>query len=174
MSAAATVWLTGLPASGKTTLAQAVQDSLRADGTASYVIDGDELRTGLTSDLGFSRDDRAESVRRAGELALVLLRAEVVPLVSLVSPYRTDRDLVRSRHRESGFGFIEVHVATPLEVCEARDPKGLYAKARRGELRWMTGLDDPYEPPESAEVVTGTGLDAVGEEVAAIRRALRA
>ena len=172
MSQAATVWFTGLPASGKTTLAEAVRNALLAEGTRGYVVDGDELRTGLTSDLGFSRADRAESVRRAGELALVLARAEVVQLVSLVSPYRSDRDRVRSRHSESGFRFVEVHVATALEICESRDPKGLYARARRGELPGMTGVDDPYEPPESADVVVGGASNLLEEDVNAVLRAL--
>lgn len=171
MTPVPTVWLTGLPAAGKTTLARAANDSLRSEGIPSYVADGDDLRTGLTSDLGFSRADRAESVRRAGEVAAVLARAGVVPLVSLVSPYRLDRDRVRARHRQLGIGFIEVHVATPAELCESRDPKGLYARARRGELVGLTGVGDPYEAPESPDVVVG--LATVEEDVTAVLQAFR-
>lgn len=168
----ATVWFTGLPASGKTTLAEGVAEALRSAGTACHVVDGDELRTGLTSDLGFSREDRAESVRRAGEVAIILARADVVALVSLVSPYRDARDRVRSRHKDAGLRFIEVHVATPLKVCESRDPKGLYAKARAGELNGMTGLDDPYEPPDKPELVCGVDQALIDSEVASVLRIL--
>ena len=170
--AGATIWLTGLPASGKTTLVNAVATELAIAGRPAQVVDGDALRIGLTSDLGFSKEDRAESVRRAGEVALILAQAGVVALVSLVSPYREHRDSVRRRHAGSGVAFVEVHVATPLEVCEQRDPKGLYAKARRGDLTGMTGVDDPYEPPLHAEIVTGGEEASPSFNVSQVLRAL--
>jgi len=172
LTAGATVWFTGLPASGKTTLARAVASSLRDTGDARHVIDGDDLRTGLTSDLGFSREDRAESVRRAGEVALILGRAGVVALTSLVSPYRDDRAKVRGRHRVAGLPFVEVYVATPLSVCESRDPKGLYARARRGELSGMTGVDDPYEAPEAPNVLFTSEQHSLEDGVALVLRCL--
>lgn len=149
----ATVWFTGLPGAGKTTLSQAVAELLRSRGVAVQVLDGDELRRGLNADLGFSRSDRDESVRRAAEVAALLAGAGIVTLVALVSPYEKGRERARTRHREAGLGFIEVWVSTPLAVCLERDPKGLYAKAQRGELAAMTGLDDPYECPREPEMV---------------------
>lgn len=153
----ATVWLTGLSGSGKSTVAFEVERRLVEAGVAAYVLDGDNLRHGLNAGLGFSADDRAENVRRVGEVALLLADSGVVALAPLVSPYRADRDRVRSRHDEMGVPFIEVHVATPLEECERRDPKGLYAKARAGELTGFTGIDDPWEPPLSPELVLSDG-----------------
>lgn len=148
----ATVWLTGLSGSGKSTVAFEVEQRLVSAGSAAYVLDGDNLRHGLNAGLGFSAEDRAENVRRVGEVALLLADAGVVALAPLVSPYRADRDRVRSRHRSAGLPFLEVHVATPLDECERRDPKGLYAKARAGEITGMTGLDDPWEPPTEPEL----------------------
>lgn len=168
-----TVWFTGLPASGKTTLAEAVERALESKGRSGFVIDGDVLRRGLTSDLGFTRADRAESVRRAGEVAMILAQAGILALVSLVSPYREHRDLVRQRYRDARLRFIEVHVATPIEVCEARDPKGLYALARRGEIQDMTGVDDPYEPPERPDLVCGRGGD-IARDVKSVLEAIEA
>src|ERR687886_165132 len=155
--AGATVWMTGLPGSGKSTIASGVEAALLAAGRSAYILDGDNLRHGLNGDLGFSAADRAENVRRTAEVSALLADAGVVVLVALVSPYRADRDAARAVHAARGLPFVEVHVATPLEECERRDPKGLYARARAGELVGLTGVDDPYEPPVSAEVVVGLG-----------------
>jgi adenylyl-sulfate kinase len=149
----ATVWMTGLPASGKSTVAAAVEARLVVEGRGAYVLDGDNLRHGLNGDLGFSAGDRAENVRRTAEVAALMADAGVVVLVALVSPYRADRDAARAVHARLGLPFLEVYVATSLEECERRDPKGLYARARAGELQHLTGIDDPYEPPEAPAVV---------------------
>ena len=144
-----TVWLTGLSGSGKSTVAAELERRLVASGRPAYLLDGDNLRHGLNADLGFSADDRAENVRRVGEVAKLLADAGVVAIVSLVSPYSADRQRVRASHSDGGLPFLEIFVDTPLEVCEARDPKGMYAKARAGEIRNFTGVDDPYEAPEA-------------------------
>lgn len=156
-SAGATVWLTGLSGSGKSTVAFEVEHLLVGAGRPAYVLDGDNLRHGLNAGLGFSAEDRAENVRRVGEVALLLADAGVVALAPLVSPYRVDRDRVRARHEEAGVPFFEVHVATPLAECERRDPKGLYARARAGEISGLTGVDDPWEPPVRPELVLDVG-----------------
>ena len=148
----ATVWFTGLPASGKSTVARNLVVSLAERGVNTYRLDGDNLRHGLCGDLGFSHSDREENVRRTAEVARLMADAGIVTVVSLVSPYRAGRALVRQLHADAGLCFLEVWVSTPLEICEARDPKGLYARARRGEIPDMTGVDDPYEEPESPEV----------------------
>jgi bifunctional enzyme CysN/CysC len=148
-----TVWLTGLSGSGKSTVAVEVERRLVASGRPAYLLDGDNLRHGLNADLGFGADDRAENVRRVGEVAKLLADAGVITIVSLVSPYRADRDKARAVHAEADLPFVEVFVDTPIEICETRDPKGLYAKARAGELRNFTGIDDPYEPPLAANLV---------------------
>lgn len=153
LSEGATVWFTGLSGAGKSTVAAACERMLLREGRAAYLLDGDNIRHGLNHDLGFSARDRSENVRRVGEVARLFADAGVVALVPLISPYRADRDLVRSKHADAGLRFIEVHVATPLELCALRDPKGLYAKARAGEITGFTGLDDPYEAPEAAELV---------------------
>ena len=154
--AGVTVWLTGLPSSGKSTVAAAVESALLARGRAAYLLDGDNLRHGLNSDLGFSPADRAENVRRTGEVARLLADAGLVAIASLVSPYAADRLRVRESHERDGLSFVEVFVNTPLEECERRDPKGLYAKARRGELPNFTGIDSPYEAPEQPELRVDT------------------
>ncbi len=169
----ATVWMTGLPASGKSTVAAGVEAHLLSDGRPAYVLDGDNLRHGLNGDLGFSAGDRAENVRRTAEVSALLADAGVVVLVALVSPYRADRDAARAAHDRRGLPFLEVWVATSLEECERRDPKGLYARARTGELKGLTGVDDPYEPPESPDVIVRGDEpveDAVARVVAALRR----
>jgi bifunctional enzyme CysN/CysC len=143
-----TVWFTGLSGSGKSTVAL---------DRPAYLLDGDNLRHGLNADLGFSADDRAENVRRVGEVAKLFADAGVVAVVSLVSPYRSDRDRVRAAHEAAGLEFVEVYVDTPLDVCEARDPKGLYAKARAGEIHGFTGIDDPYEAPPDPALVLRPG-----------------
>jgi len=148
-----TIWLTGLSGSGKSSVAVEVERLLVASGRPAYLLDGDNLRHGLNSDLGFSAQDRAENVRRVGEVAKLLADAGVTAVVSLVSPYAADRDRARAAHDAADLQFIEVFVDTPLEICEQRDPKGMYAKARAGEIRNFTGIDDPYEAPSNAELV---------------------
>jgi adenylyl-sulfate kinase len=167
----ATVWFTGLPASGKSTVAAGIEAHLLERGRSAYILDGDNLRHGLNGDLGFSAADRAENVRRTAEVSALLADAGVVVLVALVSPYRADRAAARTAHERRGLPFLEVHVATPLEECERRDPKGLYARARSGELTGLTGVDDPYEPPEAAEVVLA-GDEPLDEAVARVLAAL--
>lgn len=159
------VWFTGLSGSGKSTVAAEVERRLVADGRAAYLLDGDNLRHGLNADLGFSAADRDENVRRVGEVAALFADAGLVALVPLVSPYRAARDAVRARVEGAGLPFIEVHLATPLEECERRDPKGLYARARAGELAGMTGIDDPYEPPLAPQL-TLSPSDGVATEQA--------
>ncbi len=148
-----TVWLTGLSGSGKSTVAVELERRLVASGQPAYRLDGDNLRHGLNSDLGFGPDDRAENVRRVSEVAQLLADAGVVSLVSLVSPYRADRDAARSAHEAAGLPFLEVFVDTPLDVCEARDVKGMYARARAGEIPEFTGVSAPYEAPHSPDVL---------------------
>lgn len=147
-----TVWFTGLSGSGKSTVAAAVERRLLEAGTPAYLLDGDNLRHGLNGDLGFSADDRSENVRRVAEVARLFADAGVVSLVPLISPYRADRDRARAAHVAADLDFVEVFVNTPIEVCEARDPKGLYARARAGEITGFTGIDDPYEAPAAADL----------------------
>lgn len=162
------MWFTGLSGSGKSTLANAVAADLAVAGRLAYVLDGDNVRHGLNADLGFSADDRAENVRRVGAVAALFADAGIVALVPVISPYRAGRDAARAAHEATGVPFIEVFVDTSLEVCEARDPKGLYAKARAGELTGMTGIDDPYEAPERPEVhLHGEPLEAATAAVVA-------
>ncbi len=170
-SQGATIWFTGLSGSGKSTVAAACEARLVAAGRPAYVLDGDNVRHGLNGDLGFAAADRAENVRRVGHVARLFADAGVVALVPLISPYRADRDLVRSLHAEAGVAFVEVYVDTPIELCEQRDPKGLYAKARAGEISGFTGLDDPYEAPASAQLVL-TPADGAPEAMATMVLAL--
>jgi adenylyl-sulfate kinase len=167
----ATLWMTGLPGSGKSTIASGVESALLGAGRSAYVLDGDNLRHGLNGDLGFSADDRTENVRRTAEVSALLADAGVVVLVALVSPYRADRDAARAVHAARELPFLEIHVATSLEECERRDPKGLYARARAGEITGLTGVDDPYEPPAAPEVVVGVG-EGVEADVARVLAAL--
>jgi bifunctional enzyme CysN/CysC len=148
-----TLWLTGLSGSGKSSVAVELERRLVAAGRPAYVLDGDNLRHGLNSDLGFTTEDRVENIRRVSEVAKLLADAGVVSIVSLVSPYRADRQLARDTHTAADLPFVEVFVDTPLALCEERDPKGLYAKARRGEISHMTGIDDPYEAPQSPDLL---------------------
>jgi len=156
----ATVWFTGLPASGKSTFAAALVVRLVEAGVPAYRLDGDNLRHGLCGDLGFDVAGREENIRRAAEVARLMADAGNVVVVSLVSPYREARARARALHECDGLPFVEVWVSTPLEECERRDPKGLYARARRGEVRQMTGVDDPYEPPVDPEVELSPGTPA--------------
>ena len=149
----ATVWLTGLSGSGKSTVAVELERLLVIAGRPAYILDGDNLRHGLNADLGFSDDDRAENVRRVGEVARLLAEAGVIALVPVISPFRAGRETIRRKHEAAGVPFLEVFVDTPLDLCEQRDPKGLYKKARAGELSGFTGIDSPYEPPTSPEIV---------------------
>jgi len=164
----ATVWLTGLSGSGKSTIAGAVGDALARRGALTYTLDGDNLRHGLNGDLGFSAEDRAENVRRVAEVARLFADAGVVALVPVISPYRAGREHARRIHAAAGLTFLEVFVDAPIEVCESRDPKGLYAKARAGELTGFTGIDDPYEAPTSPELVVPTATTSAADASAAI------
>ena len=160
--ASGVVWLTGLPGAGKSTLAMALERRLFEAGYQVYALDGDNMRAGLSADLGFSAADRAENVRRIGEVAALMARAGLVVIAALVSPYRADRARARACAEGTGAGaFIEVHVKADLATCEARDPKGLYARARAGEIADFTGISAPYEPPETPELV----VDTVAENV---------
>jgi adenylyl-sulfate kinase len=147
------LWLTGLPSAGKTTIGRVLVERLTARGRFAELLDGDEIRRGLSADLGFDRAAREAHAGRVTYVAKVLARNGAIPIVALISPYRTSR----ARARAEIGRFVEVYVNTPLEVCEQRDVKGLYRKARAGEIKEMTGIDDPYEPPEHAEIV----VDAV-------------
>jgi bifunctional enzyme CysN/CysC len=149
----ATVWFTGLSGSGKSTIANEVERLLVASGQPAYVLDGDNLRHGLNADLGFAAADRDENVRRVAEVARLFADAGLVALVPVISPYRHARDRARRAHVMAGLPFVEVFVDTPIEICEARDPKGLYRKARAGEITGFTGIDAPYEPPVDPELV---------------------
>ncbi len=144
------LWLTGLSGAGKTTIANLLEKRLYADGRHTYVLDGDNIRHGLNRDLGFSDADRVENIRRATEVARLFVDAGLVVIVSFISPFRVEREVARSRFEPGE--FIEIFVDAPLEECERRDPKGLYAKARRGQLANFTGIDSVYEPPQSAEI----------------------
>jgi adenylylsulfate kinase len=152
----ATLWFTGLPSSGKSTIAYALARQLRAEGRRVQVLDGDEVRPRLSAELSFSREDRDVNVRRIGWVARLLATHGVVVLVPVIAPYAEARKVVRDDHAAAGVPYAEVHVATSLEVAEARDVKGLYAKARRGEISLLTGVDDPYEQPHTAELVLDT------------------
>ncbi|HEY9763203.1 MAG TPA: adenylyl-sulfate kinase [Trichocoleus sp.] len=156
-----TVWLTGLSGAGKSTITEALEKELRARGCKLEVLDGDIVRTNLTKGLGFSKEDRDENIRRIGFVSHLLTRNGVIVLVSAISPYRDIRDEVRDRIGD----FMEVYVSAPLEVCEARDVKGLYKRARAGEIKQFTGIDDPYEPPLNPEVNCETHNETLEESV---------
>jgi bifunctional enzyme CysN/CysC len=152
----ATVWLTGLSGSGKSTIAHGLEDRLVASGRAAYVLDGDNVRHGLNGDLGFSPADRTENVRRIGEVSRLMADAGLVVAVPVISPYEADREQARTAHEAARIPFFEVWVSTPIEVCEQRDPKGMYARARAGEITSFTGVDAPYEPPSRPDLVLDT------------------
>jgi len=154
----ATVWLTGLSASGKSTIAFSVEHALVERGHLAYVLDGDNIRHGLNKNLGFSPEDREENIRRIGEVARLFADAGVLTFTSFISPYRADRDRAREIHKAAGLAFIEVYVQASVETCEQRDPKGLYAKARAGQIPEFTGISAPYEEPLQPELL----IDADG------------
>ncbi|MDN5515658.1 MAG: adenylyl-sulfate kinase [Pseudomonas sp.] len=164
------IWFTGFSGAGKSTLAEALERSLQAAGRHTYLLDGDRLRLGLNRDLGFSEHGRQEHIRRAGEVAALMVDAGLVVLATFISPFRADRDAVRQLL--SG-RFIEVFVDTPLHVCEARDPKGLYRRARAGQIKNFTGLDSPFEAPQAAELRFDTSSCSVEEAVQQIHDYLR-
>lgn len=166
--AGCTIWMTGLSGSGKSTIALAAERALLAAGLPALVLDGDNLRHGLSAGLGFDEAGRAEAVRRAGEAALLVAASGSIAIVSLVSPYEADRARVRRRHDASGIAFAVVHVDAPLAVAEARDPKGLYKRARAGELERFTGVSDPYEVPEAPDLRLATDAASVESCVASV------
>lgn len=159
-----TMWFTGLSGSGKSTVAVALEKALWDRGICSYILDGDNVRHGLNKDLGFSPEDRTENIRRIGEVAKLFTDAGVVNLTAFISPYRADRDAVREMNEKGD--FIEVYIDCPLEVCESRDVKGLYAKAREGKIPEFTGISAPYEEPHNPEVTLKTGDNTLEESVA--------
>ena len=157
------IWFTGLSASGKSTIAGALEQILTRQNYHTYLLDGDNVRHGLCKDLGFSDDDRKENIRRVGEVAKLGADAGLIVLAAFISPFRSDRRIVRDILPQTQ--FVEVFVDTPLAVCKQRDPKGLYEKAERGEIKQFTGIDSPYEPPETAEVYLEAGTQTVAESV---------
>lgn len=161
----ATIWFTGLSGSGKSTIAVALEHALFRLGKLSYRLDGDNVRLGINKNLGFSEQDRKENIRRIGEVAKLFGDAGIISLSSFISPYKDDRDEVRQLHVQAGLEFIEVFVDCPLEEAEKRDPKGLYKKARAGEIKNFTGIDDPYEAPTHAEIHLRTDEMTVTQEV---------
>jgi len=168
-----TLWFTGLSASGKSTVAFTLEHLLIEKGFLPYVLDGDNVRHGLNKNLGFSAEDRAENIRRILEVARLFADAGIITMTSFISPYRMDRDRVRDLHDEANLPFVEVFVDTPIEVCEQRDPKGLYERARAGEIKMFTGIDDPYEAPLEPEIVVRTENMEPPECAAAILDKLR-
>jgi len=164
----AVVWFTGLSGAGKSTIAQALERELFTRGMHTYVLDGDNIRHGLNSNLGFAPEDRVENIRRVSEVAKLMADAGAVAITAFISPYRMDRRRAREIALEGNFEFIEVFIDAPLEVCEARDPKHLYKKARAGEIKEFTGIDAPYEPPEDAEIIVHTDRQTVDESLATI------
>ncbi|WP_409060324.1 adenylyl-sulfate kinase [Streptomyces sp. SYP-A7185] len=168
----ATIWLTGLPSAGKTTIAFELAEKLRGEGQRVEVLDGDEIREFLSAGLGFSREDRHTNVQRIGFVAELLARNGVKVLVPVIAPFTDSREAVRKRHQTAGTPYLEVHVATPVEVCSVRDVKGLYAKQAAGEISGLTGVDDPYEAPESPDLRIESQNQTVQESAAAVRALL--
>jgi adenylylsulfate kinase len=168
----ATIWFTGLSGSGKSTIAVAFEKALTERGKHAYCLDGDNIRHGLNKNLGFSAEDRAENIRRIGEVAKLFADAGMIATTSFISPYRADRDAVRALHTAANLPFVEVFVDCPIEVAEQRDPKGLYKKARAGQLRGFTGIDDPYEAPEHPELRLRTDQLSVEDSVQAVLKLL--
>ena len=170
----ATLWFTGLSGSGKSTVAVELEGTLHQMGILSYRLDGDNVRMGINKNLGFSAEDRSENIRRIGEVAKLFVDAGQIALSSFISPYREDRDQVRRLHEEAGMDFIEIFVDCSLEAAEARDPKGLYKKARAGEIKNFTGIDDPYEAPLNPEIHLHSDRQTLEQEVQEILALLRA
>jgi len=168
----ATLWFTGLSGSGKSTVATALEKELIGRRRHAYRLDGDNLRHGLNSDLGFSPEDRSENIRRVGEVSVLLADSGCLVLSSFISPYQKDRDQIRELHKKHGLTFIEVFIDAPVEVCESRDPKGLYKKARAGEIESFTGISAPYEAPTSPELHIQTGSCSIEEAAQACIAAL--
>ena len=160
-----TIWMTGLSGSGKSTVAVAFEEALIQRGRQAYRLDGDNIRHGLNKNLGFSAEDRAENIRRIGEVAKLFSDAALFAVTSFISPYKADRDLARKIHEDAGLTFLEVYVSCPLEEAEKRDPKGLYKKARAGEIKGFTGIDDPYEAPEHPELEIPTDKLSIEQSV---------
>lgn len=158
----ALLWFTGLSGCGKSTISTELQNRLAEEGKIAYILDGDNIRHGLNSDLGFSPEDRKENIRRIGEVAKLFVDAGIITITSFISPYKEDRDNVRSK---IGKDFIEIYVKCNLEECEKRDPKGLYKKARNGEIKDFTGIDAPYEEPDNPEVIIDTSKLSVEHAV---------
>ncbi|MCL4104149.1 UNVERIFIED_CONTAM: hypothetical protein GTU68_035011 [Idotea baltica] len=169
----ATLWFTGLSGSGKSTVAVELEGVLNEMGVLSYRLDGDNVRLGINRNLGFSADDRTENIRRIGEIAKLFVDTGVVALSSFISPYAADRDQVRALHEAAGMDFIEIFVDCSLDEAEKRDPKGLYKKARAGEIKNFTGIDDPYQAPEKPEIHLHSDKQTLTEEVEAILAELR-
>jgi adenylyl-sulfate kinase len=163
--AGATVWFTGLPGAGKSTIAAGVEERLIAGGRSAFRLDGDNLRHGLNGDLGFDDDARSENVRRTAHVARLLAESGTIALVSLVSPYAADREAAAALHAAEQLKFIEVFLNAPLQLCERRDPKGLYARARAGELAGLTGVGAPYEAPRNPDLVLGNHGATIEEDV---------
>jgi adenylyl-sulfate kinase len=172
-SVGATVWFTGLPAAGKSTIAAAVEERLLDEGQPAFVLDGDNLRHGLNGDLGFDDWARSENVRRAAHLARLFAESGMIALVGLISPFAADRRAAAALHVAGGLEFIEIFVNTPIELCELRDPKGLYARARAEELKGLTGVDAPYEVPEEPDLVLGGQGETVSEQAERVLTVLR-
>ncbi|MFE2153272.1 adenylyl-sulfate kinase [Streptomyces lavendulae] len=168
----ATVWLTGLPSAGKTTIAYALAERLRAEGHRVEVLDGDEIREFLSAGLGFSREDRHTNVQRIGFVAELLASNGVKALVPVIAPFADSREAVAKRHAAAGTPYLEVHVATPVEVCSERDVKGLYAKQAAGEISGLTGVDDPYEAPEAPDLRIESHHQTVQESASALHALL--
>ncbi|MFF4493938.1 adenylyl-sulfate kinase [Streptomyces sp. NPDC001546] len=168
----ATVWLTGLPSAGKTTIAYALAERLRGEGHRVEVLDGDEIREFLSAGLGFSREDRHTNVQRIGFVAELLASNGVKALVPVIAPFADSREAVAKRHAAAGTSYLEVHVATPVEVCSERDVKGLYAKQAAGELSGLTGVDDPYEAPEAPDLRIESHTQTVQESASALHALL--
>lgn len=160
------LWFTGLSGSGKSTLANALEQQLHRRGIRTYVLDGDNVRQGLNKDLGFSESDRVENIRRIAEVSKLMMDAGIIVLTAFISPFKKDREIARQLIGEEH--FFEIYLSTPLSICEARDPKGLYAKARKGNVPNMTGISSPYEPPENPWVTLNTGEQSLDDEISTV------
>ncbi|ADZ92556.1 adenylyl-sulfate kinase [Marinomonas mediterranea] len=157
------IWITGLSASGKSTFAQALKEKLDKQSVSSYILDGDELRKGLCSDLSLTPEDRSENIRRMAHVAKIVSNTGTIPICAIISPYINDRENARKLFEESN--FIEIYLSTKIEVCAARDPKGLYMKAKQGKIKGMTGIDAPYEAPINPELTFDTAIEELDEMV---------